>query len=83
MSKRNIYLNKIMNSVLSFFFCKFLILLSLLFLLAFHTQGSTCSFCEAILRESGFRTGLFTSPHLIDVRERFRLDGLAFFNAYT
>ncbi|XP_041998981.1 folylpolyglutamate synthase-like isoform X1 [Salvia splendens] len=38
-------------------------------------KGSTCSFCEAILRESGFRTGLFTSPHLIDVRERFRLDG--------
>ncbi|XP_026414635.1 folylpolyglutamate synthase-like isoform X1 [Papaver somniferum] len=39
-------------------------------------KGSTCSFCEAILRESGFRTGLFTSPHLIDVRERFRVDGL-------
>ncbi|KAL3632525.1 Folylpolyglutamate synthase [Castilleja foliolosa] len=39
-------------------------------------KGSTCTFCEAILRESGFRTGLFTSPHLIDVRERFRLDGL-------
>ncbi|KAJ8565103.1 hypothetical protein K7X08_001563 [Anisodus acutangulus] len=39
-------------------------------------KGSTCAFCEAILRESGFRTGLFTSPHLIDVRERYRLDGL-------
>ncbi|KAL3819745.1 hypothetical protein ACJIZ3_005650 [Penstemon smallii] len=39
-------------------------------------KGSTCTFCEAILRESGFRTGLFISPHLIDVRERFRLDGL-------
>ncbi|XP_052175745.1 folylpolyglutamate synthase isoform X2 [Diospyros lotus] len=39
-------------------------------------KGSTCTFCEAILRESGFKTGLFTSPHLIDVRERFRLDGL-------
>ncbi|KAI3412522.1 uncharacterized protein J3R85_017221 [Psidium guajava] len=39
-------------------------------------KGSTCAFCEAILRECGFRTGLFTSPHLIDVRERFRLDGL-------
>ncbi|KAL8493885.1 hypothetical protein ACS0TY_024884 [Phlomoides rotata] len=39
-------------------------------------KGSTCTFCEAILRECGFRTGLFTSPHLIDVRERFRLDGL-------
>ncbi|KAK3021337.1 hypothetical protein RJ639_047080 [Escallonia herrerae] len=39
-------------------------------------QGSTCTFCEAILRECGLKTGLFTSPHLIDVRERFRLDGL-------
>lgn len=39
-------------------------------------KGSTCTFCEAILRECGYRTGLFTSPHLIDVRERFRLDGL-------
>ncbi|XP_011075380.1 folylpolyglutamate synthase isoform X1 [Sesamum indicum] len=39
-------------------------------------KGSTCTFCEAILRECGFRTGLFTSPHLIDVRERFRLDGM-------
>ncbi|KAG8646573.1 folylpolyglutamate synthase isoform X5 [Manihot esculenta] len=38
-------------------------------------KGSTCAFCEAILRECGFRTGLFTSPHLIDVRERFRIDG--------
>ncbi|KAK2651949.1 hypothetical protein Ddye_011805 [Dipteronia dyeriana] len=39
-------------------------------------KGSTCTFCEAILRECGFRTGLFTSPHLVDVRERFRIDGL-------
>ncbi|PIA54584.1 hypothetical protein AQUCO_00900862v1 [Aquilegia coerulea] len=39
-------------------------------------KGSTCTFSESILRNCGFRTGLFTSPHLIDVRERFRLDGL-------
>lgn len=39
-------------------------------------KGSTCMFTEAILRNCGFRTGLFTSPHLIDVRERFRLDGV-------
>ncbi|KVH99432.1 folylpolyglutamate synthase isoform X4 [Cynara cardunculus var. scolymus] len=38
-------------------------------------KGSTCTFTEAILRNCGFRTGLFTSPHLIDIRERFRLDG--------
>ncbi|GAA0151507.1 ligase [Lithospermum erythrorhizon] len=39
-------------------------------------KGSTCAFTESILRNCGFRTGLFTSPHLIDVRERFRLDGM-------
>ncbi|XP_022983744.1 folylpolyglutamate synthase isoform X2 [Cucurbita maxima] len=39
-------------------------------------KGSTCTFSEAILRECGLRTGLFTSPHLIDVRERFRINGL-------
>ncbi|XP_027367592.1 folylpolyglutamate synthase isoform X2 [Abrus precatorius] len=39
-------------------------------------KGSTCIFCEAILRECGFCTGVFTSPHLIDVRERFRIDGI-------
>nr|POE71304.1 isoform 2 of folylpolyglutamate synthase [Quercus suber] len=39
-------------------------------------KGSTCTFVESILRNCGLRTGLFTSPHLIDVRERFRIDGV-------
>ncbi|OIW14193.1 hypothetical protein TanjilG_21333 [Lupinus angustifolius] len=39
-------------------------------------KGSTCTFTESILRNCGFRTGLFTSPHLIDIRERFRIDGV-------
>lgn len=39
-------------------------------------KGSTCTFTESILRNCGFHTGLFTSPHLIDIRERFRLDGI-------
>ncbi|VVA95503.1 unnamed protein product [Arabis nemorensis] len=39
-------------------------------------KGSTCTFAECILRNYGLRTGLFTSPHLIDVRERFRLNGI-------
>ncbi|KAL0848126.1 hypothetical protein Bca101_021373 [Brassica carinata] len=39
-------------------------------------KGSTCTFSESILRGYGLRTGLFTSPHLIDVRERFRLNGV-------
>ncbi|EFJ06055.1 hypothetical protein SELMODRAFT_431032 [Selaginella moellendorffii] len=38
-------------------------------------KGSTCAFVERILRASGFRTALFTSPHLLDIRERFRLNG--------
>ncbi|VVA97224.1 unnamed protein product [Arabis nemorensis] len=40
------------------------------------SKGSTCTFTESILRNYGFRTGLLTSPHLIDVRERFRVDGV-------
>ncbi|KMZ74412.1 Tetrahydrofolate synthase [Zostera marina] len=39
-------------------------------------KGSTCSFVESILRNCGFNTGLFTSPHLIDIRERFKLQGV-------
>ena len=38
-------------------------------------KGSTCAMVEAMLRESGYRTGLFTSPHLVDVRERIRING--------
>ena len=37
-------------------------------------KGSTAHFIEALLRAVGFRTGLFTSPHLLDVRERVRLE---------
>ena len=38
-------------------------------------KGSTCAMVEAMLRASGARVGTFTSPHLMDVRERFRIDG--------
>lgn len=38
-------------------------------------KGSTCAICESLLRNHGLRTGLFTSPHLIDVRERIRING--------
>ena len=38
-------------------------------------KGSTCAMLESILRNCGYRTGLFTSPHLIDVRERIRVNG--------
>ena len=38
-------------------------------------KGTTAAMLEAMLRAAGFRTGLFTSPHLVSVTERFRLDG--------
>jgi len=38
-------------------------------------KGSTCVFCEQLLLHKGYRTGLFTSPHLISVKERFRING--------
>lgn len=37
-------------------------------------KGSTCAMMDAILRAAGRRTGLYTSPHLVDFRERIRLD---------
>ncbi|MCQ2378624.1 MAG: hypothetical protein MJ016_05365 [Victivallaceae bacterium] len=38
-------------------------------------KGSTGAMLEAAFRGAGFRTGFYTSPHLIDVRERFRVGG--------
>lgn len=38
-------------------------------------KGSTAHFTEAILRAHGLRTGLYTSPHLLHMTERIRLDG--------
>ena len=38
-------------------------------------KGSTAHFIAAILRSSGRRVGIFTSPHLQDVRERIQVDG--------
>lgn len=37
-------------------------------------KGSVAAFCESILRESGRRTGLYTSPHLVRVEERVRVN---------
>ncbi|XP_020298138.1 folylpolyglutamate synthase, mitochondrial-like isoform X2 [Pseudomyrmex gracilis] len=37
-------------------------------------KGSTCAFTENILRHHGFSTGFFSSPHLVSVRERIRLN---------
>ena len=38
-------------------------------------KGSTCAMLEAILLESGYKTGVYTSPHLVHFEERCRLHG--------
>src|SRR5207302_2974389 len=39
-------------------------------------KGSTSAMLEAILRAAGYRTGLYTSPHLLRYNERVRIAGL-------
>lgn len=38
-------------------------------------KGSTCAMLESILRAAGYRTGLYTSPHLVQYNERVRIGG--------
>src|SRR6056297_2643907 len=38
-------------------------------------KGTTCRMLASIYHEAGYRVGLYTSPHLSDVRERFLVDG--------
>jgi dihydrofolate synthase / folylpolyglutamate synthase len=38
-------------------------------------KGSVCAYLESALRHCGIRTGLFTSPHLVDFEERFMING--------
>ena len=53
-------------------------------------KGSVSSFLSSYFQELGYTTGLFTSPHLVDFRERIRINGtmipvedvLAFFDEY-
>jgi len=39
-------------------------------------KGSTCAMLEAILSEAGYRTGVYSSPHLVHFEERLRLAGV-------
>ena len=39
-------------------------------------KGSTCAYIERILRYSGYKVGIYTSPHLFNFNERIRVDGL-------
>jgi len=38
-------------------------------------KGTVCALIESVLRASGFKTGLYTSPHLFRFNERFRIKG--------
>ena len=38
-------------------------------------KGSTAAMIASILKETGYKVGLYTSPHLFDYRERIKVDG--------
>ncbi|VTQ04435.1 bifunctional folylpolyglutamate synthase/dihydrofolate synthase [Sphingobacterium daejeonense] len=38
-------------------------------------KGSTSHMLASVLAKAGYKTGLYTSPHLVDFRERIRVDG--------
>ena len=38
-------------------------------------KGSVCAFAESMARAAGYKTGLFTSPHLVAFNERIRVNG--------
>ena len=38
-------------------------------------KGSVCAFLASVLKAAGKKTGLFTSPHLVEIEERFQIDG--------
>ena len=46
-------------------------------------KGSTAAMLAAMLQEGGYRVGLYTSPHLIDFRERIRVQGEDISEAYV
>ncbi len=39
-------------------------------------KGSVCSYIGSVLREEGFTTGVFSSPHLVKINERISIDGI-------
>lgn len=38
-------------------------------------KGTVCSFISSVLTQAGYKTGLYTSPYIVDFRERIRIDG--------
>lgn len=46
-------------------------------------KGSTSHLLAAVLQQSGYKTGLYTSPHLVDFRERIRVNGEKITESYV
>ena len=46
-------------------------------------KGSTSHFIASILQESGYKVGLYTSPHLVDFRERIKINGEMIYEDYV
>lgn len=38
-------------------------------------KGTTCTYIASVLRENGYKVGLYTSPYVVDFRERFQING--------
>ncbi len=38
-------------------------------------KGSVCAYCSSVLKAAGKRVGMFTSPHLVRINERFQIQG--------
>lgn len=49
--------------------------LSIIHVAGTNGKGSVCAYLTSILREQGYRVGTFTSPHLVEIRERISIDG--------
>ncbi|NNL21259.1 MAG: bifunctional folylpolyglutamate synthase/dihydrofolate synthase [Ignavibacteriaceae bacterium] len=56
--------------------------LKIIHLAGSNGKGSTASFIASILQESGFRIGLYTSPHFIKFNERVQINGLQIDDKY-
>lgn len=45
-------------------------------------KGATASFCASVLQEHNFKTGLYTSPHILNFNERIKINGIPISNNY-